>query len=117
MKPIVFEERKSKNSLGLTEKNNKFNVDESVDMIVENESEIWLMKHGNRMLEKDVEMQEEKLRADSEIVGLNGVAQKYLSPVTKGPFLELFSSFFWSTFINANSENKIGPIFPDSPGP
>ena len=40
MKPIVFEERKSKNSLGLTEKNNKFNVDESVDMIVENESEI-----------------------------------------------------------------------------
>ena len=34
MKPIVFEERKSENSLGLTEKNNQFNVDVSVDMIV-----------------------------------------------------------------------------------
>ena len=34
MKPIVFEERKSKNSLGLTEKNNQFNVDASVDMTV-----------------------------------------------------------------------------------
>ena len=57
------------------------------------------MKHEieclkKKLHEKDVEMQEEKLRADSEIVGLNGVAQKYLSPVTKGPFLELFSSFF-----------------------
>ena len=118
MKPIVFEERKSKNSLGLTEKNNQFNVDARVDMTVK----IWLMKHEieclkKKLHEKDVEMQEEKLRADSEIVGLNGVAQKYLSPVTKGPFLELFSSFFWSTFINANSENKLGPIFPDSPGP
>ena len=91
MKPIVFEERKSKNSLGLTEKNNKFNVDESVDMIVENESEIWLMKHGNRMLEKDVEMQEEKLRADSEIAGLNGVAQKYL--------LQLQKVIFWNYFL------------------
>ena len=118
MKPIVFEERKSENSLGLTEKNNQFNVDVSVDMTVK----IWLMKHEieclkKKLYEKDVEMQEEKLRADSEIAELNGVAQKYLSPVTKGRFLELFSSFCWSTFINANSENKISPIFPDSPGP
>ena len=91
MKPIVFEERKSKNSLGLTDKNNEFNVDESVDMTCENESETWLMKHGNRMLEKDVEMQEEKLRADSEIAGLNGVAQKYL--------LQLQKVVFWNYFL------------------
>ena len=56
------------------------------------------MKHEieclkKKLQEKDVEMQEEKLRANSEIAGLNGVAQKYLFPVTKGRFLELFSSF------------------------
>ena len=49
------------------------------------------MKHGNRMLEKDVEMQEEKLRADSEIAGLNGVAQKYL--------LQLQKVVFWNYFL------------------
>ena len=54
-KPIVFKERKSGNSLGFIEKKKQFNVDESIDMTVENESELSVMKH-----EKDVQMQEQK---------------------------------------------------------
>ena len=50
MKPIVFEERKSKNSLGFTEKNNQFNVDASVDMTVKNLTD----ETRNRMLEKEI---------------------------------------------------------------
>ena len=45
IKPIVFKERKSRNSLGFTETNNQFNVDESIDMTVENERELSVMKH------------------------------------------------------------------------
>ena len=71
----MFKVRKSRNSLGLIEKDNQFNVDESIDMTVENESELSVMKHEieclkRKLHEKDVEMQEKKLRADSEIVEL-----------------------------------------------
>ena len=70
----------------------------------------------NRMLEKEI-VRKRCRNARRKVESRYGVAQKYLSPVTKGRFLELFSSFCRSTFINANSENKIGPIFPDLPGP
>ena len=64
-KPIVFKERKSGNSLGFTEKKKQFNVDESIDMTVENESELSVMKHEKECLkkklhERDVQMQEQK---------------------------------------------------------
>ena len=75
IKPIVFKERKSRNSLGLMEKNNQFNLDESIDMTFENKNEFSVIKHEreclkNKLHEEDVEMQEQKLIADSEIVGL-----------------------------------------------
>ena len=74
IKPIVFKERKSRNSFGLIEKNNQFNVDESIDMTVENESELSVMKNEieclkKKLHEKDVEMQEQKLGEDGEIAG------------------------------------------------
>ena len=61
--------------MGLTEKINQFNVDESIDMTAENESELSVIRHEieclkKKLHEKDVEMQEQKLRADREIAGL-----------------------------------------------
>ena len=68
----MFKERKPRNSLGIIEKNNQFNVDESIDVTAENESDLSVIKHEieclkNKLHEKDVEMQEQKWRADSEI--------------------------------------------------
>ena len=61
IKPIVFKERKSRNNLELW-KNNQFNLDESSDMTVENESELSVIKHEieclkEKLHKKDVETQ------------------------------------------------------------
>ena len=74
-KPTVIKERKSRNSFGLIEKNNHFSVDESTDVTIENESELSVRKHEIKCLKtifhkENIEMQEQKLRADSEIAGL-----------------------------------------------
>ena len=52
----------------LQNQNNQFNVDESIDMTVENERELSVMKHETECLKKklhegDAQMQEQKLRA------------------------------------------------------
>ena len=56
-------------------KNNQLNLDESIDMNVKNESELSVMKYEieclkEKLYEKDIEMQEQKLIADIEISGL-----------------------------------------------
>ena len=56
-------------------KNNQFNLDESIDINVENKSELSLLKYEieclkEKLHEKDVEMQEQKLIADIEIARL-----------------------------------------------
>ena len=55
--------------------NNQFNLDESIDINVENKSELSVMKYEieclkEKLHENDVEMQEQKLIADIEIAGL-----------------------------------------------
>ena len=52
-------------------KNNLLNLDESIDMNVKNESELSVMKYEieclkEKLYEKDLEMQEQKLIADIE---------------------------------------------------
>lgn len=48
----MFKERKLRNSLGIIQKNNQFNVDESIDMNAENKSELSVIKQEIECLKK-----------------------------------------------------------------